>query len=81
MRGSPFHTQANAAISRPRRAPFAAPTVSSLKSALRLFFHLSSPRAIPRTITVRVWLPALPPSNGTMGMNTARIAKRAMDSS
>ena len=55
----------------PSTRPLPRPTSASLSSALRVLPQFSSPSAMPRTITVSVCVPALPPMPATMGMKTA----------
>ena len=63
---------------RPAKVPIAKPVVKLVMTSFkRRGFHSSSsisPRARERTTMVRVWLPALPPSNPTIGRKKARIA-------
>ena len=55
----------------PMPTPLPRPTSASFTSALRELTKVSSPSAMPRTITVSVCVPALPPMPATTGMNTA----------
>ena len=55
----------------PQAKPLPRPTAASFSSALREFAQVSSPSAMPRTITVSVCVAALPPMPATTGMNTA----------
>ena len=54
------------------------PTVASFSSAFRVLAQVSSPSAMPRTMTVSVCVAALPPMPATTGMNTASALQRAM---
>ena len=48
--------------------------VNSFTSTRRVWVNVTAPSAMPRTITVSVWTPALPPCAATMVMNAAAIA-------
>ena len=54
------------------------PTTASFSTALRELPQVSSPRAMARTMTVRVWVAALPPMLATMVMSTASITTSSM---
>ena len=51
--------------------PLAMPTTASLPRTRRELLQVSSPRAMPRTITVSVWVAALPPMLATTVMSAA----------
>ena len=70
-RKSPCINHATTAPITPVTMPLPTPTIKFLTSALRELLHVSSPSAMPRMITVRVCVAALPPIPATMGMNTA----------
>ena len=69
--GLPLVTQATSAATTPSTTPLPSPIAASLSSALRALAHDSSPSASPRTMTVSVWVAALPPMPATIGMKTA----------
>jgi hypothetical protein len=69
--GLPFQIHTTMPATRPQAMPFATPTTASFSSAFRVFAHDSSPRAIPRMMTVSVCIAALPPIPATTGMKTA----------
>ena len=64
-------------------------TVSPLSSATRISRPTVRQRLDPvswlvasaRTVTASVWVPALPPTPATIGINAARIASRSIDPS
>ena len=76
--GVPFHTWAMTATRQPTAIPFARPMSTSRPRARSPSLGSSSPRANPRTVTVRVWVPALPLTPATMGKKAAKTATRAM---
>jgi len=64
--GEPRHLTVG--IMTPHAMPFPIPTVASLNNAFRVLPHVNSPRAMPRTMTVKVCVAALPPIPATTGM-------------
>ena len=67
-------TATTAAHNRPLRIP--APTSRWISQDS--LFLLTCPRAIPRTITVSVWVPAMPPIEATIGISTASATTFSM---
>ena len=59
-------------------SPLAAPINSSLPTKRRVLASVRSFMASARTATVRVWVPALPPMEATIGMSTASATIRSM---
>ena len=57
-----------------RTTPLARPTTISRVTVRTALNADSSRLASARTATVRVWVPALPPSEATTGMRAARMA-------
>src|SRR4051812_18838835 len=74
----PFHIQTTMAPTRPQAMPLPMPTPASLSSALRVLAQVNSPSAMPRTITVSVWVAALPPMPATTGMKMASAGTSLM---
>ena len=70
--GSPNQSQAMIPIRTAKDTPFNSPTSSSLVMKRRMLRPARSFIAMARTATVRVWVPALPPIEATIGMSTAR---------
>ena len=62
----------------PVARPLPVPTRISFINALRELLHVSSPSAMPRTITASVCVAALPPIPATIGMNTASATHALM---
>ena len=75
---SPNHSAATTPTTIAQARPLSRPTITSLLSRAPTLPMPTWPRAMPRTISVSVWVPATPPMLATIGISTASATRRSM---
>ena len=74
----PYQTMVTAPTMTAQMRPLSPPTAISFHSSQRALTHSTWPSAMPRMISVTVWVPAMPPMLATMGMSAASAATFSM---